>query len=68
MSGVTETTYLTTVEAVQGKTRFDLPYRWESKAAREEHEKILAERKPFRDLLLHNMENDRFARVRRADV
>ncbi len=63
MSGVTETTYLTTVETVQGKTRFDLPYRWESKAAREEHEKDLAERKPFSDLLLHNMENDRFALV-----
>jgi diguanylate cyclase (GGDEF)-like protein/PAS domain S-box-containing protein len=63
MAGVTEKAHLTTVESVQGKTRFELPYRWTSKSARNEHEITLTERKPFHDLLLHNAHNDRFALV-----
>jgi len=63
MAGATEQKHLTDVEAVQGKTRLELPYIWASKTVRREHEKTLAERKPFRDLLLHNNHNDRFALV-----
>ncbi len=63
MEGVTEKTYLTKIESVTGKTRFELPYVWESPAARVEHERMLAERKPFHDLLLYNPENDRYALI-----
>ncbi len=63
MTGVTDKTHLATVESVEGKTRFELPYVWESPAAREEHERILAAREPFHDLLLHNAENDRYALI-----
>ena len=46
-----------------GKTRSELPYDWESPQAREENERLLNARKPFRNLLLHNPANDRFALV-----
>jgi diguanylate cyclase (GGDEF)-like protein/PAS domain S-box-containing protein len=54
---------LNTIDSAKGKTRFELPYNWESSEARAEHERLLAERKPFRDLLLHNPANDRYALV-----
>jgi len=52
---------LYTIDAAKGKTRLELPINWETPEARVEHERLLAERKPFRDLLLHNPANDRFA-------
>jgi diguanylate cyclase (GGDEF)-like protein/PAS domain S-box-containing protein len=63
ISGVNDATHLTTIEKVLGKTRTELPYDWESPEIRAEHERLLAERKPFRDLLLHNPENDRYALI-----
>lgn len=63
ISGVNDESHLTTIEKVLGKTRTELPYDWESPEARIEHERLLAERKPFRDLLLHNPENDRYALI-----
>jgi diguanylate cyclase (GGDEF)-like protein/PAS domain S-box-containing protein len=63
MAGVTEQKHLTTVKEVEGKTRFELPYSWTSQAARDAHEKTLAACEPFRELLLHNIHNDRFALV-----
>ncbi len=46
-----------------GKTRSELPYNWDSPQARAAHERVLDARKPFRNLLLHNPANDRFALV-----
>jgi diguanylate cyclase (GGDEF)-like protein/PAS domain S-box-containing protein len=46
-----------------GKTRFEMPYEYESEARRKEHEQTVAQRKPFRNLLMHNPENDRYAEV-----
>ncbi|UCH46474.1 MAG: EAL domain-containing protein [Betaproteobacteria bacterium] len=63
MAGVTDKAHLAPVESVKGKTRFEMPYVWESPAVREEHERILAERKPFHDLLLHYPETDRYALI-----
>jgi diguanylate cyclase (GGDEF)-like protein/PAS domain S-box-containing protein len=63
ISGVNDETHLTTIEKVIGRTRFELPYIWESPAIRSTHEQLLAERKPFRDLLLQNPDNDHFALI-----
>ncbi len=61
MFGDHDDAQLNSLENVIGKTRFELLYIWESAEIRSEHKRILAERKPFRDLLLHNPENNRFA-------
>lgn len=63
VSGVNDETHLNTIEDVIGKTRLELPYDWESPEIRTEHERILAERKAFRNLLLHNRTNDRYALI-----
>jgi len=59
--GENDDAQLNTIDNVKGKTRLELPYNWETPEARVEHERLLAERKPFRDLLLHNPANDRYA-------
>jgi diguanylate cyclase (GGDEF)-like protein/PAS domain S-box-containing protein len=61
--GDNEGAQINTIDDVVGKSRFELPYNWESPEARTEHEQLLAERKPFRNLLLHNPANDRYALV-----
>jgi diguanylate cyclase (GGDEF)-like protein/PAS domain S-box-containing protein len=61
MLGANEEAQPNNLKNVLGKSRFDLPYVWQSEAAGAEHERTLAERRPFRDLLLHNPENNRFA-------
>jgi diguanylate cyclase (GGDEF)-like protein/PAS domain S-box-containing protein len=61
MTGVTVSTPLNNIENVKGKRRNELPYVWRSPEDRAAHEKLLAQRKPFRDLLLHNPENGRYA-------
>jgi diguanylate cyclase (GGDEF)-like protein len=40
-----------------------MPYEYASEATRVEHEKRLAQRKPFRNLLIRNPENDRHAKI-----
>jgi len=61
MTGVTSRAPLNTFENVKGKKRTELPYIWRSPQARAEHEELLSQRKPFRDLLLHNPANGRYA-------
>jgi diguanylate cyclase (GGDEF)-like protein/PAS domain S-box-containing protein len=61
MTGVTGRTRLNNIENVKGKKRTELPYVWRSPEERAEHEKTLAQRQPFRDLLLHNPANGRYA-------
>jgi diguanylate cyclase (GGDEF)-like protein/PAS domain S-box-containing protein len=46
-----------------GKTRFQMPYEYESEAHRKQHEQTVTQRKPFRNLLIYNPENDRYAQV-----
>lgn len=61
MTGVTTRSPLNTLENVKGRKRTELPYIWGSLEARIEHEELLTQRKPFRDLLLHNPANGRYA-------
>ena len=61
MTGVTTRAPLNTLENVRGKKRTELPYIWASPEERVEHAKLLEQRKPFRDLLLHNPANGRYA-------
>ncbi|UCH49521.1 MAG: EAL domain-containing protein [Betaproteobacteria bacterium] len=61
LDSVTVQTPLNAIENVQGKKRTELPYVWHSPEERAAHEKTLAQRKPFRDLLLHNPANGRYA-------
>ncbi|MFN0315448.1 MAG: putative bifunctional diguanylate cyclase/phosphodiesterase, partial [Burkholderiales bacterium] len=46
--------------AYLGKTRFEMAYEWESEEAKTQHATTLANRKPFRDLLLRDREQDRY--------
>ncbi len=54
---------LVDAEDAIGKTRLQMPYEFESEELRKKHERTVAQREPFRDLLLHNPENDTHAQV-----
>ena len=56
-------TQLGDAQGAVGKTSFELPYEYESEAHRKEHEQTVAQRKPFRNLTIHNPENDQYAEV-----
>ncbi|MSQ59127.1 MAG: bifunctional diguanylate cyclase/phosphodiesterase [Betaproteobacteria bacterium] len=43
-----------------GKTRFEMSYEWESEEAKIQHATTLENRRPFRDLLLRDREQDRY--------
>ncbi|MFN0317357.1 MAG: PAS domain S-box protein, partial [Burkholderiales bacterium] len=46
-----------------GKTRFDMPYEWESEEAKARHAATLAQRLPFRDMLLREPVQDRYYQI-----
>ena len=61
MYGENRDSQLIDIDHIYGKTRFELPYVWESEQARADHEQTLTKREIFRNLLLHNPDNDRYA-------
>ena len=68
ISGWEKETHITNSETVIGKTRSEMPYEYELEEKRLEHEQTLSQRKAFRNLLIHNPENDRYAHTSRANL